>query len=98
MLPRIANVGKDRRQRHNLRLVRQIENPVDMQHVEEFGGLDESALHLRFVLLVGIQRQIEQAKIEITVSRLARGIPVGVDLEYADQITLTHALEGRRVL
>ena len=45
-----------------------------------------------------IQRQIEQAKIEITVSRLARGIPVGVDLEYADQITLTHALEGRRAL
>ncbi len=45
-----------------------------------------------------IQRQIEQAKIAITVSRLARGIPVGVDLEYADQITLTHALEGRRTL
>ncbi len=45
-----------------------------------------------------IQRQIEQAKINVIVSRLARGIPVGVDLEYADQITLTHALEGRRVL
>lgn len=45
-----------------------------------------------------IQRQIEQAKIELTISRLARGIPVGVDLEYADQITLTHALEGRRKL
>lgn len=45
-----------------------------------------------------IQRQIEQAKIDVIVSRLARGIPVGVDLEYADQITLTHALEGRRVL
>lgn len=45
-----------------------------------------------------IQRQIEQAKIDLTISRLARGIPVGVDLEYADQITLTHALEGRRKL
>ncbi len=45
-----------------------------------------------------IQRQIEQAKIDLTISRLARGIPVGVDLEYADQITLTHALEGRRTL
>lgn len=45
-----------------------------------------------------IQRQIEQANIELTISRLARGIPVGVDLEYADQITLTHALEGRRTL
>ena len=45
-----------------------------------------------------LQRQIEQAKIPLTISRLARGIPVGVDLEYADQITLTHALEGRRTL
>lgn len=32
----------------------------------------------------------------LTISRLARGIPAGVDLEYADQITLTHALEGRQ--
>ena len=43
-----------------------------------------------------IQRQITDAKIDTQVSRLARGIPVGIDLEYADQITLTHALEGRR--
>lgn len=34
----------------------------------------------------------------LLISRLARGIPVGVDLEYADQITLSHALEGRRIL
>ncbi|MBS7346211.1 MAG: recombination mediator RecR, partial [Candidatus Sacchiramonaceae bacterium] len=32
----------------------------------------------------------------LEISRLARGIPAGIDLEYADQITLTHALEGRR--
>ena len=34
----------------------------------------------------------------IKVTRLARGLPVGVDLEYADQITLTRALEGRQAL
>ena len=45
---------------------------------------------------VFLQRQIHEASPTITVTRLARGIPVGVDLEYADQITLTHALEGRR--
>lgn len=45
-----------------------------------------------------IQRQIQQAKLDTKISRLARGIPVGVDLEYADQITLGHALEGRRTL
>ncbi|WP_269928411.1 recombination mediator RecR [Kocuria massiliensis] len=36
--------------------------------------------------------------IGITVSRLASGLPVGGDLEYADEITLGRALEGRRVL
>jgi len=45
-----------------------------------------------------LQRSLQEASLAITISRLARGIPVGVDLEYADQITLTHALEGRRTL
>jgi len=45
-----------------------------------------------------IQKQIADAEMSITISRLARGIPVGVDLEYADQITLAHALQGRKVL
>lgn len=34
----------------------------------------------------------------IKVSRIANGIPVGGDLEYADEITLLKALEGRREL
>ena len=32
----------------------------------------------------------------IKVTRIARGIPIGGDLEYTDEITLTQALEGRR--
>lgn len=32
----------------------------------------------------------------ITVSRIAFGLPVGTDLEFADEITLAKALEGRR--
>ncbi len=32
----------------------------------------------------------------IKVTRIARGLPVGGDLEYADQVTLSRALEGRR--
>lgn len=32
----------------------------------------------------------------IRVTRLARGLPVGGDLEYADDVTLTRALEGRQ--
>lgn len=45
-----------------------------------------------------LQRHISDQGIDVIMSRLARGIPVGVDLEYADQITLSHALEGRRLL
>ncbi|GIN74344.1 recombination protein RecR [Bacillus sp. J14TS2] len=32
----------------------------------------------------------------ITVTRIAHGLPVGGDLEYADEVTLSKALEGRR--
>ena len=45
-----------------------------------------------------IQRHLQEVGIDVKISRLARGIPVGVDLEYADQLTLSHALEGRRSL
>ncbi|CAI9402045.1 MULTISPECIES: recombination mediator RecR [Aestuariimicrobium] len=34
----------------------------------------------------------------VTVSRLASGLPVGGDLEYADEVTLGRAFEGRRVV
>ena len=34
----------------------------------------------------------------VTVSRIAYGIPVGMDIEYADEVTLTKSIEGRREL
>ena len=34
----------------------------------------------------------------ITVSRLAYGVPVGGDLEYADEVTLSRAIEGRSLI
>ncbi|MGC1176864.1 MAG: recombination mediator RecR [Candidatus Saccharimonadales bacterium] len=43
-----------------------------------------------------IQQQIGDRPVKIT--RLARGLSVGVDLEYADQITLSRALEGRQTI
>lgn len=36
--------------------------------------------------------------IGIKVSRLAYGVPVGADLEYADEVTLTRAIEGRQII
>lgn len=43
-----------------------------------------------------VQQQLENSKTKMT--RLARGLPIGVDLEYADQITLSRALEGRQAV
>lgn len=45
-----------------------------------------------------LQKMISEAKLTVRITRLARGLPVGIDLEYADQITLKHALEGRTQL
>lgn len=41
-----------------------------------------------------IQRKL--AGLSVSVTRLARGLPVGSDLEYADEVTLSRALEGRQ--
>ncbi|UOF91782.1 recombination mediator RecR [Fodinisporobacter ferrooxydans] len=35
---------------------------------------------------------------QLKVTRIAHGLPVGADLEYADEVTLSKALEGRREL
>ena len=41
-----------------------------------------------------IRQQLEASG--VTLTRLARGLPVGGDLEYADQVTLGRALQGRQ--
>ena len=51
---------------------------------------EATALHIAGVLR-------EQAP-EVAVTRLASGLPVGADLEYADEVTLGKALVGRRAL
>lgn len=40
-------------------------------------------------------QRLLQAKPELKVTRLAQGLPMGADLEYADEITLGRALQGR---
>jgi len=41
-----------------------------------------------------LERRLAASGVQVT--RLARGLPVGGDLEYADEVTLARALEGRR--
>ncbi len=45
-----------------------------------------------------VQKRIKEAGLELMVTRLAQGLPVGTDLEYADQITLGYALDGRKAV
>ncbi len=43
-----------------------------------------------------LQRLI--SPLDMIITRLARGLPMGSDLEYADEVTLTHALERRQTM
>lgn len=43
-----------------------------------------------------IVKQIKAKSGELKISRLGSGLPIGADLEYADEITLQRAFEGRR--
>lgn len=43
-----------------------------------------------------LKRQIANCQLPIAITRLAHGLPMGADIEYADDQTLTHAMEGRR--
>lgn len=45
-----------------------------------------------------LEKVLHEAKPELKLTRLARGLPLGVDLSYADQITLSAALENRTKL
>ena len=49
---------------------------------------ETTAMHLAKV--------IKAANPQIKITRIARGLPMGGDLEYADDITLMRAMEGRR--
>lgn len=42
-----------------------------------------------------LDKKLREANPKLKITRLARGLPVGGDLEYADEITLRRALEGR---
>ena len=45
-----------------------------------------------------IAAELRERAPEVAVTRLASGLPVGADLEYADEVTLGKALAGRRAL
>ena len=48
------------------------------------------------VTLMTLERRIHKDSPGVRITRLARGLSTGSDLEYADEVTLTRALEGRQ--
>jgi recombination protein RecR len=76
----------------NLR-IKELTKRIDEDKVEEIILATNASVEGESTAL-HIQQSIGDRNVKIT--RLARGLPIGVDLEYADQITLTRALEGRQ--
>ena len=85
----IDNVGPE--QLHIEELIRRI----DEDKVKELVLATNASVEGESTALL-VTQKVGARKVRIT--RLARGLPVGVDLEYADQITLTRALEGRQAV
>lgn len=75
--------------------VRELIKRIDEDHVQEIILATNASVEGESTALY-IQQQIGER--DVTITRLARGLPIGVDLEYADQITLGRALEGRQAL
>lgn len=75
--------------------VKELVSRVDKDKVKEIILATNASVESETTALY-ISQQLGDRKIKVT--RLARGLPVGVDLEYADQITLARALEGRQLV
>jgi recombination protein RecR len=45
---------------------------------------------------VYIGGELHKTKSAVKVTRIATGVPAGSDIEYADEVTMTRAMEGRR--
>lgn len=82
--------------------------PEDLKIAELVGRVGDSETEVREIIIATnpnlegeatamyIARQFEGSNVNLT--RLARGLPMGGDLEYADEITLSRALSGRSKL
>lgn len=75
--------------------IKELLNRIDEDKVKEIILATNASVEGESTALY-IQQQLVGKDVKIT--RLARGLSVGVDLEYADQLTLTRALEDRQAI
>ncbi len=71
-------------------LIQRIDNSVNEIILATNSDTEGEATALYLAKLIG--------SFGIRISRIARGLPVGTDIEYADELTLTRAIEGRSTL
>jgi recombination protein RecR len=84
--------------------------PEDLKIAELYARVESAEAQVREVVLatnptttgeataLHLAEELRARAPELTVTRLASGLPVGSDLEYADEVTLGKALAGRRSL
>lgn len=85
----IDNVGPEKLH------IRELIDRIDVDKVKELILATNASVEGESTALYLAQEIGER---DVKVTRLARGLPIGLDLEYADQITLSRALEGRQAL
>jgi recombination protein RecR len=85
-------------------------DPEDLRLAELFDRVADADAGIREVVLatnptttgeataLHVAEELRRRSPQVAVTRLASGLPVGADLEYADEVTLGKALAGRRAL
>lgn len=74
--------------------IRELVRRVDTDKVEEIIIATNPSVEGESTAIL-LEKMLHEAYPELKITRLARGLPLGVSLEYADQITLTSALDNR---
>ncbi len=83
----IDNVGPEKLH------IRELIQRIDEDNVQEIILATNASVEGESTALF-LSQEVGDRKVSVT--RLARGLPIGLDLEYADQITLSRAFEGRQ--
>lgn len=94
----LHNIGPD--EIHIADLISRIKNPTTGESVKEIilalnPNMEGEAtcLYIKKIIEQDVPAEMQSG---IKVTRLAHGLPIGADIEYADDITLNRAIEGRR--
>jgi len=87
----LHNIGPDQLYIHDL-ITRVSNDKISEIILATNPTLEGEATAMYIVRLI----EDKHLKDNLAISRIGRGLPVGGDLEYADEITLSRALEGRR--